>query len=51
MTWFGYAVDELPELARAIGGVQKPQLSSPRERGYFPFARLEAGARARIRLT
>ena len=48
MTWFGYAVDEVPELARGIGGVQKPQLSSPREGASFPVGRLDVEDRAKI---
>jgi hypothetical protein len=50
LTWFGYAVDEVPELARGIGGVQKPQLSSPREGASFPLGRLEAEDRVKIPL-
>ncbi len=50
LTWFGYAVDEVPELARGIGGVQKPQLSSPREGASFPLGLLEAEDRLKIPL-
>jgi len=50
LTWFGYAVDEVPELARGIGGVQKPQLSSPREGASFPVGRLDVEDRAKIPL-
>jgi Caspase domain/WD domain, G-beta repeat len=50
LTWFGYAVDEVPQLARGIGGVQKPQLSSPREGASFPLGRLEAEDRVKIPL-
>jgi len=50
LTWFGYAVDEVPELARGIGGVQKPQLSSPREGASFPLGRLEPEDRAKVPL-
>ena len=49
-TWFDYAVDEVPELARGIGGVQKPQVSSPGEGASFPVGRLEPGDRAQIPL-
>ena len=48
LTWFGYAVDEVPELARGIGGVQKPLLSSPGEGTSFPVGRLEPEDRAKI---
>ena len=37
-------------MARGIGGVQKPLLSSPREGASFPVGRLEATDRARIPL-
>jgi WD40 repeat protein len=50
LTWFGYAVDEVPELARGIGGIQKPLLSSPRGGASFPVGRLEASDRGQIPL-
>jgi WD40 repeat protein len=50
LTWFGYAVDEVPELARGIDGIQKPLLSSPRGGASFPVGRLEATDRGRIPL-
>ena len=50
LTWFGYAVDEVPELARGIGGVQRPQLSSPREGASFPVGLLDTEDRAKIPL-
>jgi WD40 repeat protein len=30
MTLFGYAADEVPELARNVGGIQRPLVASPR---------------------
>jgi Caspase domain len=50
LTWFGYAVDEVPVLAREIGGIQKPLLSSPSEGASFPLGRLEAEDRVKIPL-
>jgi WD40 repeat protein len=50
LTWFGYAVDEVPQLARGIGGLQKPLLSSPRGGASFPVGRLEASDRGQIPL-
>ena len=50
MTWFGYAADEVPELARGIGGVQKPQLSSPRGGASFPVGRITSDDRPKIPL-
>jgi hypothetical protein len=50
LTWFGYAVDEVPQLARGIGGVQRPLLSSPRGGASFPVGRLEPEDRRRIPL-
>ena len=49
-TWFDYAVDEVPQLALGIGGVQKPQVSSPGEGASFPLGRLEAEDRVKIPL-
>jgi hypothetical protein len=50
LTWFGYAVDEVPELARGIGGVQKPLLSSPRGGASFPLGRMEPEDLAGLKL-
>jgi hypothetical protein len=50
LTWFGYAVDRVPELARGIGGIQRPVLSSPREGASFPVGRLEPEDRAKVPL-
>ena len=49
-TWFDYAVDEVPQLALGIGGVQKPQVSSPGEGASFPVGRLDKEDRDKIPL-
>jgi uncharacterized caspase-like protein len=46
---FGFAADKVPELARDIGGVQRPTIASPRG-GSFDLGRLTAEDRARIQL-
>jgi hypothetical protein len=46
---FGYAADTVPQLARDIGGVQRPLIASPRG-APFDIGRLTAEDRARIPL-
>ncbi|HZW31980.1 MAG TPA: caspase family protein [Isosphaeraceae bacterium] len=50
LTWFGYAVDEVPELAQGIGGIQKPLLCSPRAGASFPVGLLQPADRRQIPL-
>jgi hypothetical protein len=47
--WFEDASEQVPELARSIGGIQKPVIAAPRGIG-FPVALLTAEDRARIPL-
>lgn len=49
-TLFRYATDEVPLLARHVGGVQRPRIAAPRADA-FPIGRLTHDDRARIRLT
>jgi len=44
---FGYAVDKVPELARDIGGVQRPTIASPRG-DPFNIGRLTAADQAKM---
>ncbi len=44
---FGYAADTVPELARDIGGVQRPLVASPRG-GSFYVGRMTADDRAKV---
>ncbi len=46
---FGFAADKVPELARDIGGVQRPLIASPRG-SPFDIGRLTAEDRARVPL-
>jgi WD40 repeat protein/uncharacterized caspase-like protein len=46
---FGFATDTVPELARDIGGVQRPTVASPRG-GSFDIGRLTAQDQARVPL-
>jgi len=46
---FGYAADKVPELARDIGGVQRPLIASPRGAS-FDIGRLTAEDRAQVPL-
>lgn len=45
--WFQNASEEVPLLAEAIGGIQKPQIAAPNVVG-FPVAMLDAADEARI---
>ena len=47
--WFQDASDQVPELAKSIGGIQKPVIAAPKGRG-FPVALLTVEDRARIPL-
>lgn len=47
--WFQYAVDEVPALARQLGGVQQPLVAAPRGSS-FDLGRLTAEDRAAIPL-
>ena len=47
--WFQDASDQVPELAKSIGGIQKPVIVAPKGRG-FPVALLTVEDRARIPL-
>ncbi len=44
---FGFAADKVPELARNIGGVQRPTIASPRG-DHFNIGRLTEADRARV---
>jgi WD40 repeat protein len=46
---FGFAADKVPELARDIGGIQRPTVSSPRG-GSFDIGQLTAADRAVVPL-
>jgi len=48
--WFGYAADRVPVIARHIGGVQRPQIATPRGTGSFDVARLTEIERGQINL-
>jgi WD40 repeat protein len=47
--WFEDASEQVPELSKTIGGIQRPIIAAPRGRG-FPVALLTAEDRARIPL-
>ncbi len=47
---FEFAADKVPELARDIGGIQKPVIASPRGGQPFPIGRLTAEDQVRIPL-
>lgn len=47
--WFEKASEEVPDLARSIGGIQKPVIAAPKGTG-FPVALLTADDRAKIPL-
>jgi WD40 repeat protein len=47
---FEFAADKVPELARDIGGIQKPVIASPKGGQPFPIGRLTAEDQARIPL-
>ena len=47
---FEYAADEVPKLARNIGGIQKPQIASPRGSGSFDVGQLTKEDKAKVRL-
>ena len=47
---FEYAADEVPRLARNIGGIQKPEIASPRGSGSFDVGQLTTEDKAKIRL-
>ena len=47
---FEYAADEVPRLARNIGGIQKPEIASPRGSGSFDVGQLTKEDKAKIRL-
>ena len=47
---FGFAVDRVPELARNIGGVQRPVVAAPRGGQSFPIGLVTAADRAGIPL-
>src|SRR5206468_1979291 len=46
---FGFAVDRVPELARNIGGVQRPLIASPRGASFY-IGQVTAEDREKIRL-
>ena len=47
--WFQNASEQVPDLARSIGGIQKPLIAAPKGRG-FPVALLTPEDRAKIPL-
>ena len=47
---FEYAADEVPQLARNIGGIQKPLIASPRGSGSFDVGQLTKEDKAKVRL-
>ena len=47
--WFEKASDDVPDLAKSIGGIQKPVIAAPKGTG-FPVALLTAEDRAKIPL-
>lgn len=47
---FGYASDRVPQLARGIGGVQRPVVAMPRGGGSFDIGRATAEVRRQIPL-
>ena len=48
--WFEFAADKVPELAKDIGGVQRPVVATPKGGQSFPLARITAEDRGNIRL-
>ncbi len=48
--WFGYSIDQVPRLARGIGGIQQPRLAVPGEAESFDVGRLTTSDRGRIPL-
>jgi hypothetical protein len=49
-TLFNFAADRVPELAREIGGIQRPLLASPRGSASFDIGQLTSEDKARIPL-
>ena len=49
-TLFGFAADRVPQLARSIGGIQRPILAMPRGGGSFPIGHVRPEDQARIPL-
>jgi hypothetical protein len=48
--WFDYATDEVPELARDIGGIQRPSIAIPRGGASFDIGQIGDEDKARIPL-
>ena len=49
-TLFGFAADKVPELARDIGGVQRPIVASPKGGASFDIGRLTKEDKAKVPL-
>ena len=47
---FGFAADQVPELARGIGGVQRPMIASPKGTTTFYVGRMTAADQAQVPL-
>ena len=50
LAWFDHAQRRVPELARSIGGIQRPELVMPTGRGSYPVGRVRPEDQARIPL-
>jgi WD40 repeat protein len=48
--WFDFAADRVPELAREIGGIQRPVVATPRGGASFDIGQLASADRERIPL-